>query len=268
MYCRPTKVRTPFGSGLNTGRDRRFTGLPPAFHRRSNLSKRASPAENQGMAKLTTSGAVGLPGGKMGNLVFVRLPGGVVSMRDRSIPKNPRTPAQTAVRSALSRATRLYRTLDDAEMEAWAGFAERVRRMRPTPSLTRPPRVCDLFVALTAKVLLVNPGVEPPRLPPATVFLGDGVSVTASPASGAVRFAASGPNATGVVTELLLQKLASPGRQGSPGAYRSQGFVGFGGSLSHDVAVGAGLYLAAVRFVEASSGQVSGLVELGRVRVG
>jgi len=155
------------------------------------------------------------------------------------------------------------------------GFARAVQRMRPTPSLSRPPRVCDLFVALTAKYLMVHPGGTAPRVPPATVFLGDGVRVAAEAAPGAVRFVASGANASGVVTELLLQRvtelllqrLASAGRVGSPSAYRSQGFVAFSGPSAHEIPVSAGLFLAAIRFVEASSGQVSGLVELGRVRV-
>ncbi|HRF58637.1 MAG TPA: hypothetical protein PLH94_01835 [Fimbriimonadaceae bacterium] len=264
---RSSDVSTSLTSGVPAACWRRASGERAAIKRRLNLQNNAGATDNEGMAKVTTSGAFGAPQGKMGGLVFVRLPGGAVSMRDRSIPTNPRTPAQTAVRRALGEATRLYRTLEPEEIDAWMGFARAVQRMRPTPSLSRPPRVCDLFVALTAKYLMVHPGGTAPRVPPATVFLGDGVRVAAEAAPGAVRFVASGANASGVVTELLLQRLASAGRVGSPSAYRSQGFVAFSGPSAHEIPVSAGLFLAAIRFVEASSGQVSGLVELGRVRV-
>lgn len=215
------------------------------------------------------SGVLSAPVGKVGDLVFVRLPGGGVSMRDRSVPANPKTAVQQAWRQAMARATRLYKTLDEDEYSAWAAFVEMQHRASPLASLSPAPRVYNVFVALTAKVIALNPGVEPPRMPPATGFLGDGVVVSVEGLSGSVRFTGAGPNSAGVATELLLQPLASPGRRGDPGKYRIAGvhaFTAAGDSV--EVACRRGPALAAVRFVSLESGQSSALVPLGRVTVG
>jgi hypothetical protein len=394
------------------------------------------------MAKMTVAGVFGAMGGKVGEVVFVRLPDGSVSLRERVVPCDPKTPAQRAWRGAMGEAARLYRQLTDEELDAWAAYARQAGRAEGRRAAPRPN---DLFVALTAKFLAVNAGARPPRLPPAEAFTGDGVRVWAeaappgvrfgasgpeaegggegaagssgrgghappasaadlaeeqdggsavrsvasgpaaegrgagaaglsgrggqvSPASAAgiaktqdggsgvrfvasgpeaegagagvagssrregevppasaagiaetqdggsgvrfvasgpeaegagadvagssgregevrpasaagiaeaqdggsgVRFVASGPNSEGVVTELLLQPLASAGRRGSPARYRSRGFVAFAlGSLSAVVPCAPGLYLCAVRFVRRATGQASGLVEVSRVRVG
>lgn len=226
-------------------------------------------ADHEGMAKVKMSGVLSAPVGKVGDLVFVRLPGGGVSMRDRSAPANPRTAAQHAWRHAMAQATRLYKTLDEDEYSAWAAFVERQHRASPLASLSPAPRVYNVFVALTAKFIALNPGVEPPRIPPTTAFLGDGVVVSAMGLSGGVRFTGSGPNSSGVATELLLQPLASPGRRGDPGKYRIAGVHAFA-SVGDPVEVPCrrGPALAAVRFVSLESGQSSALIPLGRVTVG
>lgn len=219
-----------------------------------------------GMAKTSFSGVTGNVGGKMGGLVFVRLPSGTSSMRDRTFGANPRTPAQQAWRKAMAQATKLYASLTEAEYGSWQDYVQRVHRTLPGHSLRPAPRVNNVFVALTAKFIAVNPGAEPPRMAPSELFTGDGVSVSVEGLAGAVRFTASGPNSVGVVTELLLQPLASFGRRGDADKYRGQGFHSFApGSVSVDVVAPRGPVLAAVRFVSVATGQVSALVPLGRV---
>lgn len=221
------------------------------------------------MAKTSFSGVTGTVGGKMGGLVFVRLPSGASSMRDRTFGANPRTPAQQACRKAMGAATKLYASLTETEYASWAEYVERVHRAQGGYSLRPLPRVNNVFVALTAKFLAVNPGAEPPRVAPGALFTGDGVSVSVEGVTGAVRFSASGPNTDGVTTELLLQPLASFGRRGEADKYRGRGFYVFAsGSLSVDVAAPKGPVLAAVRFVHVGTGQASALVPLGRVVVG
>ncbi|MBX7133152.1 MAG: hypothetical protein K1X67_10790 [Fimbriimonadaceae bacterium] len=221
------------------------------------------------MAKTSFSGVTGNAAGKMGGLVFVRLPSGTSSMRDRTFGANPRTPAQLAWRSAMAQATKLYSTLSDAEFAAWQEYVQREHRTRPGYSLLPTPRVNNVFVALTAKFIAVNPGAEPSRMPPAVVFTGDGVSVVAEGFAGVVRFTASGPNSADIVTELLLQPLASPGQRGAADKYRGQGYHAFEpGAMSVDVPCRKGVALAGARFVQRSTGQASALVPLGRVTVG
>lgn len=221
------------------------------------------------MAKTSFSGVTGNVGGKMGGLVFVRLPSGVSSMRDLTVGANPRTAAQQAWRKALGAATKLYATLTEEEFASWQGYIECLHRSRPGYSLRTAPRVYNVFVATTAKFIAVNPGVEPPRMAPSELFTGDGVSVSVEGVAGAVRFRASVPNTVGVVTELLLQPLASPGQRGEAGKYRGQGYQAFAaGAMSVDVPCRKGPALTAVRFVHRATGQASALVPLGRVAVG
>lgn len=83
-----------------------------------------------------------------------------------------------------------------------------------------------------------------------------------------VRFAASGPNAEGVLTELLAQKLPSLHRKPAAKEYRTRGFVAFApGRLTADLPLGKGAWALAVRFVRASSGQETAVVPLGKVVV-
>jgi hypothetical protein len=220
------------------------------------------------MAKGMMNPLFGAMGGKIGNLVLVRQGDGTVSLRERAVPRDPQTPAQVSGRAHLAAASRLWGQLTEAERDAWRAYAQGLSATAATPSLVRPPRPQALFVGLTTKWLQVHNGGSPPALPPTEAFYGDGIAVTVSAISGGVRFTASGPNSGGVVTELLLQRLASPGRAGQPEKYRTQRFVAFGsGSLSIDVTAPSGTTLAAVRFVRAGTGQASALVPVGRIQV-
>ena len=86
--------------------------------------------------------------------------------------------------------------------------------------------------------------------------------------TGGVLFTASGPNAGGVTTELLLQRLASPIARPQIGKDRHKAFCSFTpGSLEAVVAAKPGAYAASVRFVRVATGQVSALVRIGTVVV-
>jgi hypothetical protein len=83
-----------------------------------------------------------------------------------------------------------------------------------------------------------------------------------------VTFTADRPNAPGVVTELLLQPLASAARRAYRDKYRTQAFVAFApGALSATVAAAPGWHACGVRFVDSATGQATPVVELGAVRV-
>ena len=121
-----------------------------------------------------------------------------------------------------------------------------------------------------------------PRGRQETAFLGDGIGVVVTGplpqpplqdeplGEGAfVTFSATAPNAPGVVTELMLQKMAGAHRKPTLKGYRTREFVAFAaGALSVAVPCEPGAYAGALRFVRWDTGQETGIVPLGRVVVG
>ena len=80
---------------------------------------------------------------------------------------------------------------------------------------------------------------------------------------------ASGPNAEGVVTELLTQRLKSRLRTPVGDRYRSAGFTAFAaGALTASIPCKRGAVAVGVRFVREDTGQETGVVELGVLEVG
>jgi hypothetical protein len=219
------------------------------------------------MAKVIADGFGIRLHGKAGNVVFAQTRFGLV-VRPRTIPRNPRTPAQMASRDRLTRASAAYRALSPAQLAAWAAYARTLTRTSPVGGPPYVPAAQNVFVGLAAKFLQVNPGESIPLDPPAAPFFGDGITVTASAVSGGVEFAASGPNAAGLVTELLLQPLTRAARAPKERGYRPQAFVAFApGSLTYTVPAAPGAYAPAIRFVRAATGQDGALVPLPAVQV-
>ncbi len=86
--------------------------------------------------------------------------------------------------------------------------------------------------------------------------------------SAGVTFTATDPNSVGVVTELLLQRLAGAWRLPKARDYCTQAFVAFTpDQMSVTIEVLPGAYAAAIRFVRAGTGQDSALIPLGVVSV-
>ena len=91
---------------------------------------------------------------------------------------------------------------------------------------------------------------------------------TEARATFSIEFTASGPNAAGVVTELLVQPLRSRLRTPVRDRYRGAGFVAFAaGSLTAEIPCKRGAVAVGVRFVRADTGQETGVVELGILEV-
>jgi hypothetical protein len=94
------------------------------------------------------------------------------------------------------------------------------------------------------------------------------VRITVASLPGGIVFTADAANREGVLTELLLQPLASQHRRTYARRYRTQASVAYTGTtLDATVPCGPGWYAAAVRFVEASTGRTTAEIELGVVRV-
>ena len=208
-------------------------------------------------------GDVGLSG-RMGNRVY-RQVGGETIVSAMPIKVDPRTPKQLASRAHLTEATRLWGELPLDAIDRWRLYGLRLGR-----------RGDLVFRGLAAKYLQLHGGTSVPTEPPATPFAGDGIVVEATAAAvppggnpwsdGAVVFRAHAPNTPGVVTELLLQRLAKRYCVPKQDAYRTQAFVAFAGELVR-VPARVGAWACAIRFVRADTGQASAVLPLGVIEV-
>lgn len=219
------------------------------------------------MAKVTTNGLGIELRGRAGSAVFSMTANGL-TMRPYTVPADPRTPAQMASRARLSRVSQLWKTLTAAQHRAWRDYAATVTRFHSYGGPPYHPAPHTLFIALGSKFLQVNSDGDLPLLPPAYPFFGDTIRVSASGEPGAVVFTATGPNADGIVTELLLQPLPSTGREPKATLYRAESFVSFApGSLTASVPVAPDPYAPAYRFVNSLTGQEADRVDLETVLV-
>ncbi len=201
--------------------------------------------------------------GKVGTNVFSKARSGS-TVRIRTSGKNPRTPAQSAVRLNLAKASAAYKSLTLPQITAWQTYAASQTKHNPVTGKSYTPSANTVFVGLASKFLQINPTGTIPVTPPAASFVGDTIAATAAGAVGQVTFTATAANAANVKTELLLQPLKS--RTRAPGAkgYRTKAFVAFtaGPGLIFNVVVPAGFYAPAYRFVNTTTGQETPLITL------
>ncbi len=194
--------------------------------------------------------------GRMGDLVVVQLKNGQ-ALRGRPTYRRRSSPAQQGASGRLTQATAAWNGLTADQAQAWNRYAATVERHGSLSGEAYTPTGFCTFTGLATKVLQANPEASIPVDPPTSAFEGDSVLVAAEAAEGAVRFAASGANAAGVVTELMLQKLANVRRKPTT-RYGSAAFVAYAqGALAHDVPVEPGVYACAYRFVRAATGQAT-----------
>jgi len=164
--------------------------------------------------------------GKSGSVVFARSKNGVI-IKPRVSGRNPRTPAQVAVRLALSKAAAGYKNLTPAQVTAWQTYAAAQTKHDPRTGKTYNPAAVTAFTALASKFLQVAPTGVVPVTPPAAPFTGDNITATCVGAVGKVTFTGSAANAANITTELLLQPLKSRNRTPQPKGYRTKAFKAF-----------------------------------------
>ena len=246
------------------------------------------------MAKAT----FGIPGmrisGELWGAVLVTMPDGTTVLRQKPTRRPVRTEAQERASARLKPVGEAWRGLAPEAHAAWVYAAGGTGRAAYL-----------MFTALASKCLQMRPGAPVPLLPPTVPFAGDGIRVTVDslplgkgrdgierseeegraredetgplplpplqdePLGEGVLFTANAPNAPGVVTELMAVRVPNANRRPQTKAYRTRGFVAFAAAGEEAVVpCGPGTALVAVRFVEAATGQASGLVPLGRVVVG
>lgn len=217
------------------------------------------------MAKVKLSPFSTALSGKMSNLTFSNTKEGTI-MRERITPKNPRTAAQIAVRTAFTKATKQWANLTNANLAAWRDYTKTYSNVQETTDKSYNSDAFNAFVKLAAKWYAVNPSGTAPANPPTTTFNGDNITIGAIAGTGLVRFTASGPNASGVTTALLLARTGGRNRTANPGQYRERAYVTFtSGSLTASVNVPPGWYAAGYSFINIATGQESEPVLLGNI---
>ena len=173
---------------------------------------------------------------------------------------------------ARARQTKVARAWAGLSLEAdarWKDYALGMAAPSPRTGLSVAPRADNVFGALYSRMLLVDPLAVPPQSPPTGAFFGDTIGVNVAGGAAHATFGATGANAPGVVTELLLQPLENAKRRRYLEKYRHAGLAAFAsGSLAQEVPLAPGWYAAAYRFVKAATGQATALAEIGVFRVG
>ena len=205
--------------------------------------------------------------GKAGSTVFSQTKNGTV-VRPRTDPKNPRTPLQQAARLRMTRANAAWKTVSSDAMTGWATYCAMLARVRIQEGNKKPVAPHLVFRGLACKYLQVHPHDAVPLDAPGSVFAGDTIGFQLFDDTGAILLISTSGNADGVVTEVLLQRLAHVNRTPLLRAYRTQAFNHF--ALSGQVLrlhVRAGVYAVAYRMVNDSTGEAGGLFELGVVTV-
>lgn len=188
-------------------------------------------------------------------------------VRRRRVYRRVASPGQQAQALRLKDAAALWSSLEPDEAQAWNLYARGLTRRNPVSGRTYAPTGFNTFSGYAMTLLHLDPESEIPALPPDAPFEGDAVRVALLRKPGAARFVADAPNSDGIVTELLLQRLATP-RRSPTRQYRTAGFVAFAaGGLSRDVPVEPGTYAGAARFIERATGRVAGMRTLGMVTV-
>src|SRR5437870_102608 len=117
--------------------------------------------------------------GKAGSVVFARSKDGTV-IRPRVSARNPRTPAQVAVRVALSKSAAAYKTMTTAQVSNWQAYAITITKHDPRTGKSYFPSAMNAFTALAAKFLQVSPTGTIPLTTPASPFSGDTITATAA----------------------------------------------------------------------------------------
>jgi hypothetical protein len=218
------------------------------------------------MAKVRLGMAFDELSGKMPGGSLVQSPSGPVVRRAPRY-RRPVSPAQREGIDRLAEVNLVWSTLTREEALAWNAFAQTLPRTDPVSGRRYTPQGNNAFAMLGVKYRQMHPQAPVPRTPPTGAFAPEPLPLAVTAGPGLLRFTAGAPNASGCVTELLLQPLVNVRR--SPGKrYTHAGFVEFqAAGESADLAVTPGAYACAFRLVESATGRARPYEVLGVVEV-
>lgn len=221
-------------------------------------------ADNGGMARAATGMAFERVVGRVGDLVVVQLKSGP-AVRRRPSYRRSSSPAQKAVAERMRQVSAAWNSMTPEQAGEWHRYARTIELHDRITGNTYSPAGYNAFTGLSTRFLQANPSGEVPLVPPSASFVGDLPAVTVAAEAGQITFTAARANAPGVVTELMLQRLASPRRQPST-RYTSAAFAAYTPEhLTETVTVEPSAYACAVRFVLAATGQAGAVFPLGVV---
>ena len=226
--------------------------------------------------------------GGIGPYVVVRGRSGPV-VRRQAVYKRRSTSEQAVQEGRLKAVAAVWSEFGAAEAQAWNSYAATIEKRDGVTGVAYSPSGYNAFSGLAYRILQMDATATVPVWPPSGRFIGDSVEVSVSDvaqasapadtgiagrdacatieAVGVLRFSASAPNAPGVVTELMIQRLVNLRRTPTP-QYKSAAFVAFDPThLTADVTVSPGIYACAVRFVERATGRTTGMQTLDVVTV-
>lgn len=218
------------------------------------------------MAKVEYSASIARLSGEVGETVYTRRNSGSVAQRKPRYKKTP-TEAERGAIARLEIASARWNALTIAQGQAWNAYAQTLTRTNRVAGTTYHPTGFNVFQGLSCKYLQLHGGAGVPGMPPATSFSGDRVRVTVAVQPGGLLFIADRGNAPGVVTELLIQPLASKHRTPAP-FYKHAAFATFSDvAPTFAVELPPGWYACAVRFVRDSTGEATHEVAIGVVGI-
>lgn len=124
--------------------------------------------------------------GSIAGNVFSRSHAGAI-IRNRIVPVNPQTQAQTDIRNLFSTVAQLYTDLTPAQRQAWDDYAQLVVKNNVfgdayTPTGRQMFQECNMNIALTTTVLTDSPGGGPTYAFAFTPLLGPAMDYYVKPA--------------------------------------------------------------------------------------
>lgn len=205
--------------------------------------------------------------GRLGDRVYLKGKGRVRSRRYVP-PRDPRTTKQQTKRSCFAQTVQAWAALTDTQRLAWNDYG--ATRARTAPAWAEPNTQTGrgAFMTLSLKRLHAQPDADLLTGPPAGPFAGDTITVTAHAGAGEIEWRASGPNAPGVATELLVQKMRRIGGQPCLEKYHAPAVIPFTEEcLAATTPLLPGLWACAVRFICMDTGQTTACMFLLPVEV-
>lgn len=206
------------------------------------------------MAKIAFGVVVSEARGKVGGGVFTKTRSGSV-LRRRAIPTNPQTALQTAVRAILTTISQMWKTLTDAQRDAWDAAGQAITRRQSVSGQSYHPTGFNYFVELSAKFLHITPGGAVPDDPPAAPYVDDTITVAFVGGVNEVTTDPSAANAAGKTTEILYQRLSGEGEKPRTDAMQHLDYIDYPDGTAVDIPLTPGFYALGYRFCEVATGR-------------
>jgi len=206
--------------------------------------------------------------GKIGGNVFSRGKSGH-TVRVRVKPSNPRTSAQSNVRSLMADGARFFKDLAAEDLALWRDYAASLTFHNRVSGAAYAPTAINALTQLYVPFFLASPAGTFPDVPPTTPFTGDVITLTAVGDDNMITFTGSAQQTAGIKTEFLIQRLKSPNRLPSPEGYTIASIAAVPATpFEVDITdLTPGFYAVGYKFIKTATGQETLPVFLGIVEV-